>query len=105
MVPEEAERAIARLLEARVSPSRIETYLRARNVPGDWATRHIERQVAESRERPPRDGAARNADTGSSDLGSLTKRELQGRASELDIYGRSNMTKAQLLDAVRTAKR
>ncbi|MEN3301682.1 Rho termination factor N-terminal domain-containing protein, partial [Pseudonocardia sp.] len=37
------------------------------------------------------------------DLGSATKSELLERARELDVSGRSSMSKEQLADAVRKA--
>lgn len=39
------------------------------------------------------------------DLSELTKAELTKRAADLDIRGRSSMTKDELVDAVRRAER
>ena len=47
-------------------------------------------------------GTAPAANGGSAGYESLTREELYEKASALDIEGRSSMTKAELLDAVRT---
>ena len=66
-----------------------------------------EREGVRARERG-RDGGGRERGReleGAGDLSGLTKAELYARATELDIPGRSTMTRAQLEDAVARAAR
>jgi DNA end-binding protein Ku len=52
--------------------------------------------------RPGGASRKRGGPGGDDDLAALTRQELYERAQELDIPGRSGMTKAQLLAALRT---
>jgi DNA end-binding protein Ku len=67
-------------------------------------------KAAPSRKRAAKSGAKKSASggakksaakKGSSELAALSKDELYERAQELDIEGRSGMTKKQLMDAIR----
>jgi hypothetical protein len=49
------------------------------------------------------DQVDQNQDQPADDLTGLTRGELLGRARELDIDGRTKMSKAQLVDAIRSA--
>ena len=51
----------------------------------------------------PRRAASGAAGTGSKDLSSLSKRDLEERAKEMDISGRSKMDKKELIQAIRKA--
>jgi DNA end-binding protein Ku len=59
------------------------------------------RRAGEERERASARPATRRAGGGDGDLRSRTKAELYERAQELDIPGRSGMTKEQLIRALR----
>jgi DNA end-binding protein Ku len=65
--------------------------------PGPRRTREPSRRG----QRASRDGRRRGGGGGAGDLRSLTRAELYERAQELDIPGRSGMTKEQLLQALR----
>lgn len=58
----------------------------------------------ESVERMPPERAGRT-DTGGSALAQMTKAELYERAKELDVSGRSSMSKDELLEAIRDRRR
>jgi hypothetical protein len=60
------------------------------------AAREIHREPTSSRSRPA-NGAAPSA----ADLEEQTRDELYARARDLDIEGRSQMTKAELVEALR----
>ena len=53
----------------------------------------------------PGRGRAPAAETGPADLNGLSKAELAARAAELDIAGRSKMSKPELIKAIRAAAR
>jgi DNA end-binding protein Ku len=69
---------------------------------GPKKEREREPERQRGREREPGRESARD---GAEDLSALTKAELYARATQLDIPGRSTMSRAQLEDAVAQASR
>jgi hypothetical protein len=55
------------------------------------------------RPRPSRASRSSNGASASKDLEELSKSELEKRAKKAEIEGRSKMSKAELIDALRSA--